>query len=305
MATAGTRESVGVQESDQIISRLRQRLQRVNWTRTLVLTVAITFFAVFTLFPFGWMLLTSIRSDILGMSKAPFHVTSDELTISHYRMLLTETKFLLWMKNSLFVAGFSSVFAIIVGLLSAYSLGRLNYKGGGTAALVIFATYLIPPALLFIPLSVVVRFVGLKANSLWTLIVVYLTFLVPFITWMLSSYFKGIPKDLLEAARIDGASRLQAMVLVDIPLILPGVVSVFFFTFTLSWNEYLYAFTFINRATKLPVAVGVVNALQVGDIYYWGELMAGALLGSVPVVIIYSFMMDYYLAGLTAGAIKG
>ena len=305
MATAGIQESVETRGARQVLSRLGQRLRRINVARTVVLTIAITLFSVFTLFPFAWLVLTSIRSDMLGISDAPFHITLDELTLSHYHRLLTETKFLLWMRNSIFVSTFSSVIAIVVGLLSAYSLGRLRYKGGGIAALVIFATYLLPPALLFIPLSVVVRHVGLKGNSLWTLIVVYLTFLVPFIAWMLSSYFKGIPMDLLDAARIDGASRLQAMVLVDIPLVLPGVVSVFFFTFTLSWNEYLYAFTFVNRASKLPVAVGVVNALQVGDIYYWGELMAGALIGSIPVVIIYSFLMDYYLAGMTAGAIKG
>jgi multiple sugar transport system permease protein len=305
MATAGTHKSVETRGARQVLSHLGQRLRRVNVLRALVLTVAIVIFSIFTLFPFVWMALTSIRGDMLGISDAPFHITYDELTLSHYRNLLTETKFLLWMRNSILISTGSSVIAIVLGLLAAYSLGRLRYKGGGVAALVIFATYLLPPALLFIPLSVVVRRVGLKGNSLWTLIVVYLTFLVPFIAWMLSSYFKGIPRDLLDAARIDGASRLQAMILVDIPLVLPGVVSVFFFTFTLSWNEYLYAFTFINQASKLPIAVGVVNALQVGDVYYWGELMAGALIGSIPVVIIYSFLMDYYLAGMTAGAIKG
>lgn len=305
METLDTQESATRGWARRVVARLGGPIKRRNLTRTVVLTLGIAFFLVFTLFPFVWMLMTSIRSDIISIPQAPFHITLEELTSSHYRRLLLETKFLRWMGNSLFVSSMSSVIAIIIGLLAAYSLGRLRYRGGGVVALVIFATYLLPPALLFIPLSVVVRRVGLQCNSLWTLVVVYLTFLVPFIAWMLSSYFKGIPRDLLDAARIDGASRLQAMVLVDIPLVLPGVVSVFFFTFTLSWNEYLYAFTFISRASKLPVAVGVVNALQVGDIYYWGELMAGALIGSIPVVIIYSFLMDYYLAGMTAGAIKG
>lgn len=305
METLDTRAPARPGWAKRIAARVRSPIHRRQLAGTAVLALGIAFFSVFTLFPFAWMLFTSIRSDIISIPKAPFHITVDELTISHYRRLLVQTKFLRWMGNSLFVSLMSSVVAIIIGLLAAYSLGRLRYKGGGMVALVIFATYLLPPALLFIPLSVVVRSVGLECNSLWTLIIVYLTFLVPFIAWMLSSYFKGIPRDLLDAARIDGASRLQAMVLVDVPLVLPGVVSVFFFTFTLSWNEYLYAFTFISRASKLPVAVGVVNALQVGDIYYWGELMAGALIGSVPVVIIYSFLMDYYLAGMTAGAIKG
>jgi multiple sugar transport system permease protein len=172
------------------------------------------------------------------------------------------------------------------------------------AALVVFSTYLVPPVLLFIPLSYVVNLLGL-ANSLWALIVTYLTFLVPFIAWMLSGYFKNIPSELSDAARIDGASRLRAMMLIDLPLILPGVVSVFFFAFTLSWSEYLYALTFLRTESKFTVALGVVSTLQVGDVFMWGPMMGGALLGSIPVVIIYSFLMDYYLAGLTAGAVKG
>ncbi|KAA3660630.1 MAG: carbohydrate ABC transporter permease [Chloroflexi bacterium] len=209
-----------------------------------------------------------------------------------------------WMLNSFIIASVSAIIALIIGVLAAYSLGRLRYRGGSAVAVVVFATYLIPPVLLFIPLNLMVVRMGLS-NSLWSLILVYLTFLVPFIAWMLSSYFKSIPVDLADAARIDGASRLQAMRLVDLPLVLPGVVSVFFFAFTLSWQEYLYAFTFIRSSSKLPVAVGVVNALQVGDVFFWGQLMAAAILGSIPVVIIYSFLMDFYLSGLTAGGVKG
>jgi multiple sugar transport system permease protein len=236
------------------------------------------------------------------MSREPFAVSG--ITLGHYNFLLTETLFLRWLWNSFFVASVASIFAIIIGLLAAYSLGRLRYRGGGLAALAVFVTYLVPPALLFIPLNAVVNFLGLS-NSLWSLILTYLTFMVPFIAWMLSSYFKGIPGELTDAARIDGASRLQAMIRIDLPLILPGIVSVFFFAFTLSWQEYLYAVTFLRTGSKFPVAVGVVNTLQVGDIFVWGPMMAGAILGSVPVVIIYTFLMDYYLAGLTAGAVKG
>ncbi|RME86024.1 MAG: carbohydrate ABC transporter permease [Caldilineae bacterium] len=285
------------------ISKSLQYRSRRAFSRA-ILIVSLAFFAFFTLFPFVWMVLTSIRegSELYQVGKNPFAVK--HLTLQHYYLLLTETRFLQWLGNSAFVAICASAIALVVGLAAAYSLGRLRYRGGGFAALVVFATYLIPPALLFIPLNTVVNRLHLS-NTLWALIVVYLTFLVPFIAWLLSGYFKSLPGELADAARIDGASRWQAMILIDLPLILPGVVSVFFFAFTMSWSEYLYAFTFIRSTSKLPVAVGVVNALQVGDVYFWGQLMAGALLGSIPVVIIYSFLMDYYLAGLTAGAVKG
>ena len=198
----------------------------------------------------------------------------------------------------------SSFFALIVGVLAAYALGRLRFKGAAFIAVLVFSTYLLPPALLFIPLKQVVGALQLS-GSLWSLVLTYQTFLVPFIAWMLSSYFKQLPGELAEAARVDGASRFQAMIMIDFPLVVPGVISVFFFAFTLSWNEYLYAFTLLNNMSSFPVAVGVVNALQVGDVFFWGQLMAGAVLGSVPVVIVYSFLMDYYMAGLTAGSVKG
>lgn len=277
---------------------------RSRLTRKIVLSVVTIVFGFFMTFPFFWMFLTSIRggAELYNVNESPFKV--DSVTFEHYIKLLQETQFLRWMYNSLFVAIIASVIALVIGVIAAYSLGRLRYKGGAFIALVVFATYLIPPVLLFIPLNVVVNWLGLT-NTPWALVVTYLTFLVPFIAWMLSGYFQGLPADLADAARIDGASRWQAMILVDLPLVLPGIISVFFFAFTLSWNEYLYAFTFIRSSSKLPVAVGVVNALQVGDVFFWGQLMAGAILGSLPVVLIYSFLMDYYLAGLTAGAVKG
>lgn len=283
---------------------LRTTLYRWQVGKRVAITITMVGFSLFLLFPFFWMILTSIRpdKDFLRINKAPFAVSG--VTLDHYYFLLTETQFVRWLWNSFFVASIASIIAITVGLLAAYSLGRLRYKGGGAAALVVFITYLVPPALLFIPLHTVVNALGLS-NSLWSLIITYLTFMVPFIAWMLSSYFKGIPAELTDAARIDGASRIQAMLRIDLPLILPGIISVFFFAFTLSWQEYLYAVTFLRTSSKMPIAVGVVSTLQVGDIFVWGPMMAGAILGSVPVVIIYTFLMDYYLAGLTAGAVKG
>ena len=283
---------------------LRERIHRLDLNRKTLLGMAIVFFGFFALFPFIWMFITSIRagSELYQVGTNPFGIK--EVTLDHYKALLTETQFLKWMWNSFVVAAVASIIALVIGVAAAYSLGRLRYKGGGFVALVVFATYLIPPVLLFIPLNDVVNRLKLS-NTLWSLILVYLTFLVPFIAWMLSGYFKSLPADLADAARIDGASRLQAMMLIDLPLVLPGIISVFFFAFTLSWNEYLYAFTFIRSASKMPVALGVVNALQVGDVFFWGQLMAAAILGSLPVVLVYTFLMDFYLAGLTAGGVKG
>lgn len=289
---------------ETFLEKLSSFWWRLDVSKKILITIAIIFFGLFALFPFFWMLLTSIRpgSELYTVNKNPFAVKA--LTLEHYTALLTETKFLTWMLNSFIIAAASSIIALFIGVLAAYSLGRLRYRGGSVVAVVVFATYLIPPVLLFIPLNLMVVRMGLS-DSLWSLIIVYLTFLVPFIAWMLSSYFKSIPYELADAARIDGASRLQAMRMIDLPLVLPGIVSVFFFAFTLSWQEYLYAFTFIRSSSKLPVAVGVVNALQVGDVFFWGQLMAAAILGSIPVVIVYSFLMDFYLSGLTAGGVKG
>jgi multiple sugar transport system permease protein len=285
---------------------LRQKVGAIFSTRNMVVTVALLILATFTLFPIAWMVITSFRTD-LSIDMHPFEIHLEDLTLDQYKRLLTDPYFPFpkWMLNSLIVSLASSVVAIILGGLAAYSFGRLKYKGGSAIALGIFSTYLLPPVLLFIPLRVLAARIGLPSNSLFTLMLTYLTFLVPFIAWTLSSYFEGLPSELMDAARIDGCSRLQAMIKIDIPLVLPGVVSVFFFAFTLSWGEYMYALTFMGQKAAYTVPLGMVNESHVGDLYFWGNLMAGAVLGSVPVVIVYSFLMDYYLAGMTAGAVKG
>lgn len=285
--------------------KIRQtwKLPRLTPKRTLI-WVSLIGFCVFTLFPFVWMLATSLRAntEMYNTQLNPFIVRQP--TLEHYRYLLAETKFLRWLFNSAVVALAASAISMVCGVLASYSVGRLRFPGGGFTSLILFATYLIPTTLLFIPLSYVVNLLGIS-NSLWSLILTYPTFLIPFICWILSGYFKTVPKELSEAALVDGATRLQSLFLVDIPLILPGIISVFFFSFTFSWNEYLYAFTFIRSQSILPISVAAVNALQSGDVYFWGELMAAALLGSLPVVIIYAFLMDFYISGLTAGSVKG
>jgi multiple sugar transport system permease protein len=217
---------------------------------------------------------------------------------------LRETIFPTWAYNTLYVSVFSTAISLITGIMAGYALSRLRFRGAGGMAVGIFVSYLVPPTLLFIPLADVVRAFGLL-DSPWSLILTYPTFLIPFSTWLLMGYFKTIPRELEECAMIDGATRLQAMIKIVLPLALPGILSAGIFAFTLSWNEFIYALVFLSSSEIKTIPVGVVSELIRGDVFFWGPLMAGALLGSVPVAIIYSFFVEYYVAGLTAGAVKG
>jgi multiple sugar transport system permease protein len=285
---------------------LLRRVPGAFTVRNLVLGTSLLLLTLFTLFPIAWMVMTSFRTDE-SIYLHPFEIILGNLTLDQYAKLFTDpyVPFPKWMVNSIVISLGASIVAIALGGIAAYSLGRLKYKGGSAIALTIFATYLLPPVLLFIPLRILATRLGLPSNSLFALAVIYLTFLVPFIAWVLSSYFEGLPKELMEAARIDGAGRMQAMIKIDMPLVLPSVISVFFFAFTLPWGEYMYALIFMSQKTAYTVPLSMVNEAQVGDLYFWGKLMAGAVLGSIPVVVVYSFLMDYYLAGMTAGAVKG
>ncbi len=297
--------------------------------RLLTFHVPLLFFIVFTLFPFYWMFVTSIKStrETYNREVNPYVPVTCTATLAeqvrtlhfdgaavaedcfyHWRHLLRETLFVRWLRNTLFVAIVSTLISLFAGITAAYALARLSFPGGGTFGVLIFITYLVPPTLLFIPLSDVIGDLpALHANLLnspWGLIAAYPTFLVPFCTWLLSGYFRTIPKELEEVAMIDGATRVQAMVRIILPLALPGVLSAGMFAFTLSANEFLYALVFIYDNANKTVPVGVVSELIKGDVFYWGELMAGALLGSVPVALIYSFFVEHYVAGVT-GAVKG
>jgi multiple sugar transport system permease protein len=198
----------------------------------------------------------------------------------------------------------TSVVSMALGVMAGYALARLRFPGAGSFGVATFVTYLVPTTLIFIPLATVVRSLGLS-NSLWALVVTYPTFLVPFCTWMLIAYFKSIPKEMEECAMIDGCSRIGAMVRIVLPLAIPGVVFSGMFSFTLAWNEFVYALTFISHTGSKTMSVAVPTELIRGDAYFWGELMAASLLGSVPVAVLYSFFMDYFVTGLTAGGVKG
>jgi multiple sugar transport system permease protein len=272
--------------------------------RILLFHLPLWFFLVITLFPFLWMFITSIKpnAELYNVRMNPLYVLHP--TLEHFRYLLRETIFLTWAYNTLYVSILSTAISLITGIMAGYALSRLRFRGAGGIAVGIFVTYLVPPTLLFIPLANVVRTFGLL-DSPWSLILTYPTFLIPFCTWLLMGYFKTIPRELEECAMIDGATRLQAMVKIILPLALPGILSAGIFAFTLSWNEFIYALVFLSSTEIKTIPVGVVSELIRGDVFFWGPLMAGALLGSVPVAIIYSFFVEYYVAGLTAGAVKG
>jgi multiple sugar transport system permease protein len=272
--------------------------------RLVLFHLPLWFFLIVTLFPFYWMLITAIKpnAELYNVRMNPFLVLRP--TLEHVRYLMRETIFPTWVYNTFYVSILSTAIALVTGIAAGYALSRLRFRGAGGMAVGIFVTYLVPPTLLFIPLADVVRVFGLL-DSLWALILTYPTFLIPFCTWLLMGYFKTIPRELEECAMIDGATRLQALVKIVLPLALPGILSAGIFAFTLSWNEFIYALVFLSSTELKTIPVGVVSELIRGDVFFWGPLMAGALLGSVPVAIIYSFFVEYYVAGLTAGAVKG
>ena len=274
------------------------------WQRVIFFYIPLFMFLVMLLFPFYWMIQASIKPDreLYNIALSPFYPRS--MTFDHFTYLFENTQFLVWMVNTFIIALASTVLSVTCGVLAGYSLSRLRYPGSTMLGVSIFVTYLVPPTLLFIPLSRLVNEAGLM-DTKWALILTYPTILIPFSTWLLMGYFRTIPKELEECARIDGATRWQAFIKIILPLATPGILSAGLFSFTLSWNEFLYALVFISSPENKTITVGVVSELMIADIYYWGSLMAGALLGSIPIAIIYSFFVEYYVAGLTGGAVKG
>ncbi len=277
------------------------------WKRWVFLYLPLAAFVIITLFPFYYMAVTSLRPDremYIPWNRpnfAPFWTLKP--TLDHFALLFRETLFLRWLLNTLIISVLSTGIALFCGLLAAYALARLRFPLGGTLGTSIFVTYLVPQTLLFIPLGEVIRSFRLS-DSLWALILTYPTFLIPFCTWLMMGYFRTIPKELEECAQIDGATRVQAMIRIIFPVAMPGILSAAIFAFTHAWNEFIYALVFLSSATNKTVPVGVVSELVRGDTFFWGPLMAGALLGSVPVAFIYSFFVENYVSAMT-GAVKG
>jgi multiple sugar transport system permease protein len=278
---------------------LNARLERV-----LYLYVPIVFFLLFLVGPFYWMLMTSLKPDgeIYDGQHSPLFVAAPSL--EHFIYLFHNTEFLTWTWNTMMVATLSTAIALAMGVPAGYALARLRFPGAELVGTAIFVTYLVPTTLLFIPMIEVMAQLRLD-DSIWALVAVYPTFLVPFVTWLMSGYFRTIPPDLEDCGRIDGLTRLGALLRIAIPLAKPGILSAAIFAFTLSWNEFIYALTLVTSSSERTIPVGVLVQLTRADFYFWGPLMAGALLGSVPVAIVYSFFVDQYAQGLTAGALKG
>ncbi len=271
--------------------------------RLITLYLPLFIILVVLLFPFYWMALTSIKPDeqLIDMNTYnPFWVIHP--TLKHISKLLFETEYPRWLWNTMYVAACATTLSIIASVLAAYAIVRLRFKGADAIGVLIFFAYLVPPSILFIPLATVIQSYGLFDSPL-SLILVYPTLLIPFSTWLLMGYFKTIPYELEECALIDGANRWQILIKIVLPLAVPGLISAFIFSFTLCWNEFIYALTFLQSTQNKTVPVAIVNEFVDGDIYKWGSLMAGALVGSLPLVILYAFFVEHYVSAMT-GAVK-
>lgn len=280
------------------LSRYDSRLRRF-----MTVTLPLSTFVVVLLFPFYWMGITMFKSNeelYDYKTYSPFWVHSP--TLKNINKLLFETQYPEWLLNTMLVAVCATFLSLFASVLAAYAIARLRFKGAQTVGLLIFLAYLVPPSILFIPLATLVYALGLYDTS-WALILTYPTFLIPFCTWLLMGYFRSIPFELEECALIDGATRVQILTKITLPLAVPGLISAGIFAFTLSWNEFIYALAFISSSEEKTVPVGVLTQLVEGDVFHWGSLMAGALLGSLPVALVYSLFVEHYVSSLT-GAVK-
>jgi multiple sugar transport system permease protein len=272
--------------------------------RLLGLHLPLTAYIVFLLFPFYWMAIVSFKptNDLFELKYNPFWI--QHFTVENYLYLFRETDFPSWVQNTLVVSVASTAISLACSVFIGYALARLRFPGSNFLGLGIFLAYLVPPTLLFLPLAYVISRLGLY-NTYWALILTYPTQLIPFASWLLMGYFRSIPKEIEESALADGCSRLQTLFKIILPLALPGLLSAGIFCFTLSWNEFLYALIFMSSGAMKTIPVGTVSDLIKADTLFWGSLMASAVLGSVPIAILYSFFVKHYVSGLTAGAVKG
>jgi multiple sugar transport system permease protein len=284
---------------------VKRAFQGLNpWPATVKMLV-LTVFTVLLAFPFYWMVIATFKRniDLYGMENNPF-IFNLPPTLDNLKLLFTETRFLLWLKNTAVVGGIVVVITLLLAVPAAYSLARLTGRWGERLGIGIFLTYLVPPTLLFIPLSRIVAALGLQ-DKIWSLVLVYPSVTVPFSIWLLMGFFKSIPRELEDAAMVDGLTRFGAFVKMVVPISLSGILTVVIFTFTLVTQEYVYALTFISPDTQQMVGVGIPIFLVRGDVYFWGSLMAACLIASLPIAFIYNLFLDRFIAGFTVGAVKG
>jgi multiple sugar transport system permease protein len=259
---------------------------------------------VFAAFPFYWMIITTFKrdSDLYDLEANPFWFNQPP-TLDHIKLLFTQTSFVHWVENSLVIGVVVVGITLLTAVPAGYSLARMGGTKAENLGIGIFLTYLVPPTLLFLPLARVVSLVGLQ-DSMWSLVLVYPTFTIPFCTWLMMGFFKSIPRAIEEAAIVDGCTLLGAFAKVILPVSVPGILTVVIFTFTLTMQEFIYALTFIASENQVPVTLGVATDLVRGDIFYWGSLMAAALIASIPFAILYNMFLDRFIMGITGGAMK-
>ena len=273
--------------------------------RKLVPYLVVGPFAILLAFPFYWMLVTALKTDadLYNVENNPFKFGNGSPTTANFKFLFTDTEYAQWLVNTAVVGVVVVVITLVLALPAGYALARLSGSWGQTMGIGIFLTYLVPPTLLFLPLSRVVSELGLQ-DRLLALIVVYPSFTVPFSTWLLMGFFKTIPRELEDAALIDGASRIGTLLRIVFPISLPGILTVVIFSFSLVVNEFVYAITFISSSGNRTVSAGVPTELIRGDVFYWGALMAAALLPSIPLALLYNAFLDRFIAGFTGGAFR-
>ena len=255
-------------------------------------------------FPFYWMLITSFKrtTDLYNLKNDPF-VFHEPPTLEHLKLLFGETLFPRWLGNTALAGALVVAITLLLAVPAAYALARLTGRWGERLGIAIFLTYLVPPTLLFLPLSRIVALLGLQ-DTLWSIVVVYPSFTIPFSTWLLMGFFKSIPRELEDAAMVDGLTRFQAFLRLMIPISLSGILTVVIFSFTLVTQEFVYALTFISSAAHQTVGVGVPIYLVRGDVYYWGSLMAACLIASLPIAFLYNLFLDRFISGFTFGSVK-
>jgi multiple sugar transport system permease protein len=266
--------------------------------------LGVAFFVILAAFPFYWMVITAFKqnSDLYDITNTPFWF-NEPPTLEHIKYLFEETLFTRWLLNSLVIGLCVTAITLVTAVPAGYSLARMTSRKGEALGIMIFLTYLVPPTLLFLPLSRIVAVLGLQ-NSMWSLVLVYPTFTIPFCSWLLMGFFKALPVEIEEAAIVDGCSLFGAFVKMAIPLSVPAILTVVIFTFTLTLQEFVYALTFVSSSDQKPITLGVSTDLIRGDVFFWGEIMAGALIAAVPVAIAYNLFLDRFITGITGGAVK-
>ena len=287
----------------------RGRRRAVRLLKRTALYLAALAFTVFAVFPFYWMFLTAFKTNrdlyvgATNLQHIPW-IFNEPPTLQHVRLLFLETHYLVWVRNTVLVGALVVLITLLVAVPAGYALARLTGRWGERLGIAIFLTYLIPPTLLFIPFARVIAMLHLQ-NTLWALVLIYPTFTIPFCTWLLMGFFRSIPRDIEEQGMIDGYSRLAVIRRVMFPLAVSGILTAAMFAFTLVMQEFVYALTFISAVGRMTVSLGVPVALVRGDVFYWGSLMAAALITSIPIAVVYNLFIDRFIQGLTAGAVKG